>query len=312
MLSRRFLRIKVVKALYTHLKSESVSVDTSEKNLVYALNKSYDLYFLMLSLICDVAHYAAQRIEIARNKHLATEQEKNPNLRMLSNRAIELIEGCEELQSILKSRSLGWSVSPETVKTLYRQLTESEFYKKYMELTASNFRTDARFVQDFYINIVQDNAAVETALEEQSIYWSDDLDFALIMVIRTLENASAKSDTLALLPQYKSDDDLDFATSLLRYSIVNYNSSLEYIEKFTRNWDVERIAFMDNVIMVTAMSEIILFDSIPVKVTLDEYIEIAKYYSTPTSSVFINGILDKVVDSLNQDGRITKRGRGLL
>jgi N utilization substance protein B len=175
-----------------------------------------------------------------------------------------------------------------------------------------SFREDLALVTDFYTNELESSEMLEEVLDEQSILWNDDLGFALIMVTRTLSNMRPSHRDVKVLPKFKSDEDLDFAMELFEKAAVNYDSNLEVIEQFTRNWDIERIAFMDNVIMVTAMAELVSFPSIPVKVTLDEYIEIAKYYSTASSSTFINGVLDKVVTTLTEEGRINKSGRGLI
>ena len=175
-----------------------------------------------------------------------------------------------------------------------------------------SFREDLALVTDFYTNELESSEMLEEVLDEQSILWNDDLGFALIMVTRTLSNMRQSHRDVKVLPKFKSEEDLEFAMELFEKAAVNYDSNLEVIEQFTRNWDIERIAFMDNVIMVTAMAELISFPSIPVKVTLDEYIEIAKYYSTASSSTFINGVLDKVVNTLTEEGRINKSGRGLI
>jgi transcription antitermination factor NusB len=186
----------------------------------------------------------------------------------------------------------------------------SELSKRINSLSANENMTTLGYtvIRDWLMSL----GMLEEVLDEQSILWNDDLGFALIMVTRTLSNMRPSHRDVKVLPKFKSDEDLDFAMELFEKAAVNYDSNLEVIEQFTRNWDIERIAFMDNVIMVTAMAELVSFPSIPVKVTLDEYIEIAKYYSTASSSTFINGVLDKVVTTLTEEGRINKSGRGLI
>ena len=201
---------------------------------------------------------------------------------------------------------------PELIKHLYLALTESDFYKAYMSSETHSFKEDVDVIGKFYSQIACDDPMTDEVLEEQSIFWNDDTDFAGIMVLRTLDNLKSDQDHIELLPQYKNEEDLAYARELFRYTLVHFKEHLEYIGKYTSNWEVERIAFMDNVIMATAMSELIDFPSIPVKVTLDEFIEIAKYYSTPGSSTFINGVLDKIVETLTAENRIQKSGRGLL
>lgn len=312
MISRRLLRIKALKALYAHLKSESDSLMASEKTLVASIDKTYDLYFQMLSLIVEVARYADERQQAAMQKKLPTYEDLNPNRKFVENSVVHLIAESDSVNDYLAAHKLSWARYPELIKAMYSQLEQSEYYKKYMTSQERSFREDLALVTDFYTNELESSEMLEEVLDEQSILWNDDLGFALIMVTRTLSNMRPSHRDVKVLPKFKSEEDLDFAMELFEKAAVNYDSNLEVIEQFTRNWDIERIAFMDNVIMVTAMAELVSFPSIPVKVTLDEYIEIAKYYSTASSSTFINGVLDKVVTMLTEEGRINKSGRGLI
>ena len=312
MISRRLLRIKALKALYAHLKSESESLMASEKTLIASIDKTYDLYFQMLSLIVEVARYADERQQAAMQKKLPTYEDLNPNRKFVENTVVHLIAESDSVNDYLAAHKLSWARYPELIKALYLQLEQSEYYKKYMTSQERSFREDLALVTDFYTNELESSEMLEEVLDEQSILWNDDLGFALIMVTRTLSNMRQSHRDVKVLPKFKSEEDLEFAMELFEKAAVNYDSNLEVIEQFTRNWDIERIAFMDNVIMVTAMAELISFPSIPVKVTLDEYIEIAKYYSTASSSTFINGVLDKVVNTLTEEGRINKSGRGLI
>lgn len=312
MISRRLLRIKALKALYAHLKSESESLMASEKTLIASIDKTYDLYFQMLSLIVEVARYADERQQAAMQKKLPTYEDLNPNRKFVENAVVHLIAESDSVNDYLATHKLSWARYPELIKALYLQLEQSEYYKKYMTSQERSFREDLALVTDFYTNELESSEMLEEVLDEQSILWNDDLGFALIMVTRTLSNMRQSHRDVKVLPKFKSEEDLEFAMELFEKAAVNYDSNLEVIEQFTRNWDIERIAFMDNVIMVTAMAELTSFPSIPVKVTLDEYIEIAKYYSTASSSTFINGVLDKVVNTLTEEGRINKSGRGLI
>ncbi len=312
MISRRLLRIKAVKALYAHLKSESDSLMASEKTLVASIDKTYDLYVQMLSLIVEVAHYAEQRQEIAKQKKMPTFEDLNPNRKFVDNAVVKLIENGDAVNDYTESHKLSWSNYPELIKTLYLQLEQSEYYQRYMSSEERSFKEDLALVTEFYTRELEESEMLEEVLDEQSILWNDDLGFALTLVVRTLSNLRASHTDVKLLPKFKSEEDLEFVKELFAKAAVNYNANVELIEKFTRNWDVERIAFMDIVIMATAIAELTSFASIPVKVTLDEYIEIAKYYSTASSGTFINGVLDKVVSTLNQEGKIVKSGRGLI
>ena len=312
MISRRMLRIKVVKALYAHMKSDADSLMASEKMLVTSIDKTYDLYFLLMSLVVEMAQYAEQRQEAAKNKKLPTYEDLNPNRKFVDNAVIRLLAQSDSVNDYLASRKLSWAKYPELVKSLYTQLEQSDYFKKYMTSQESSFREDLALITEFYTRELEESEILESALDEMSILWNDDLGFALIMVTRTLSNMRASHRDVKVLPKFKSIEDLDFARELFAKAAVNFDNYQEEIEKYTRNWDVERIAFMDNLIMATAVAELVTFPSIPVKVTLDEYIEIAKYYSTHGSSTFINGILDKIVASFTEEGKINKSGRGLI
>jgi N utilization substance protein B len=284
----------------------------SEKMLVTSIDKTYDLYFLLMSLVVEMAQYAEQRQEAAKNKKLPTYEDLNPNRKFVDNAVIRLLAQSDSVNDYLASRKLSWAKYPELVKSLYTQLEQSDYFKKYMTSQESSFREDLALITEFYTRELEESEILESALDEMSILWNDDLGFALIMVTRTLSNMRASHSDVKVLPKFKSIEDLDFARELFAKAAVNFDNYQEEIEKYTRNWDVERIAFMDNLIMATAVAELVTFPSIPVKVTLDEYIEIAKYYSTHGSSTFINGILDKIVASFTEEGKINKSGRGLI
>ncbi|MBP3483151.1 MAG: transcription antitermination protein NusB [Alistipes sp.] len=313
MLSRRLLRLKVIKSLYAHIKSESDNIRASEKNLVLSIDKTYELYFRMLLLAVDIARYAEERQEIAGRKKLPTYEDLNPNRKFVENVAIARIANSEAIRKYTESHSVGsWTQYPELLKNIYAKLSASDYFKKYMASPERSFREDVQLLTDFYTKEPENNEALEEVLEDLSIYWSDDLGFALTMVVRTLQNMRESHSDVKLLPEFKSPDDLEFAKTLFQKTAVQFERNCKFIDRFTSNWDVERIAFMDILIMATALTEITEYPSIPVKVSLDEYIEISKFYSTPNSSYFINGVLDKAVEALKADGKIVKTGRGLL
>lgn len=311
MLSRRLLRVKVAKSLYAHLKSGSTSLPASQKNLVSSIDKAYDLYFQMMALIVEVARYAESRQELAKQKKLPTYEDLNPNRRFVDNGVIHLIATSDSVQDEIARRKLSWANYPDTIKDIYNRLTETTYYKEYMSATNSSFSDDRKFVETFYTSLDEDESLAEV-IDEMSLMWNDDLSFALYMVIRTVSNLKQSHTEVKVLPQFKSDEDLEFAKELFSASLLQFDENQEIIDKYTRNWDVERIAFMDNLIISVAISELTSFDSIPVKVTLDEWIDIAKYYSSPSSSTFVNGVLDKIVVELREKGKINKSGRGLL
>lgn len=311
MLSRRLLRIKVIKALFAHLKSGADNMMASEKTLMASVDKAYDLYFQILILPVEVARYAEQRQQLARQKRLPTYEDLNPNTKFVDNVVIRTIANSDSVNDRVAARKLGWSQYPELIRTLYAQLTESDYYKEYMQRESRSFEEDKQLVEEFFKEL-QNCEALDDVLEEISILWSDDLPFIIMMILRTLAGLRASHTEIRVPPKFKSEEDPEFVKTLFEKALINYHTYQDYIEKFTSNWDVERIVFMDNLIIGTAIAELTSFPSIPVKVTLDEWIEISKYYSTPGSSTFINGVLDKIVASLTEEGRIKKAGRGLI
>ncbi len=311
MLSRRLLRTKVIKALFAHIKSGADNMIASEKTLMTSVDKAYDLYFQILSLPVELARYAEQRQELAKQKKLPTYEDLNPNTKFVENRVIRIIANSDAVNDRLAARKLGWTQQPDLIRTLYAQLVESDYYKDYMQRPERTLDDDRRLLEDFFKEL-QGCEALDDVLEEISVLWSDDLPYIVMMILRTLSALRPSHTDLKIPSKFKSDDDPEFVKTLFEKSLVNYDAYQTYIEKFTSNWDVERIVFMDNLIIGTAIAELTSFPSIPVKVTLDEWIEISKYYSTPGSSTFINGVLDKIVESLTAEGRIRKSGRGLI
>jgi N utilization substance protein B len=316
MLSRRLLRIKVIKALYAWFQAgetEAAGMKAARKNLRVSIDRTYDLYFQMLWLIVEVRRYAEKRMEIGRNKHRPTPEERNPNTKFIENEIIRRIEESGAITEYLKKKKLGWTLYPELAKELYGILAGSDYYKRYMDGGRGDLADDVAVVRDFYSSAaLEENELLEAVLEEQSVLWNDDVGFAIVMVVKTLERVREGQADIPVLPEFKSPDDPLYADRLFVEATDGYEASLRMIQPFAHNWDVERIALVDNLIITTAIAELTSFADIPVKVTLDEYIEIAKYYSTPGSNSFINGILDKVIETLTAEGRINKQGRGLL
>jgi len=310
MISRRLLRIKILQILYAHYNSEGSEMVRSEKDLVFSIQKAYDLYFYLLLLAIDVKQYAVSRIELALNKMLPTWEDLNPNTRFVENRVLQQIAESPAFNKITNERKLRGVNHPELVKNLYNRLVESTYYQQYLESPTCDYNDDKQLLVDFFTNELEDYDMFYEILEEQSIFWNDDIDFTVVMVIKTIKDIHP--DKTAFPPMYKSGEDRDFAFSLLRACISHYDKYRKMIEDYVENWDIERVAQIDNLIMHMAINELIEFPSIPVKVTFDEYLELAKYYSTPKSSLFINGLLDKISGDLTEKGIISKKGRGLM
>lgn len=312
MLSRRLLRIKALKALYAHLQTESDNMIASEKSMLGSIDKAYDLYFQMLLLPVEVARYAEARQELAKEKKLPTYEDLNPNRKFVDNAVIRLIDNSDSVNDYAAQRKLSWSQEPDLIKSIYNSLLESDSYKSYMTSGESSLKEDIAFIETFFVKEMQLSEDLDEGLENLSIMWDNDLCYVLPLIVRTITSIRPSHTDLKIMSKYKSDEELSFVRTLFQKSLINYNKNQAYIEKFTSNWDLERIVFMDNLIMNMAMTELISLPSVPIKVTMDEYIEISKSYSTPGSSTFINGVLDRVVNDLTAEGMINKSGRGLM
>ncbi|MBN1116978.1 MAG: transcription antitermination factor NusB [Bacteroidales bacterium] len=314
MISRRILRIKVMQAIYAyHTQDGKASINAVEKELFFSINKTYDLYHYLLVLIIDIANYAQKRIELAQNKKLPSEQDLNPNTRFIDNQAINLIRTNNQLLRYLEQNKLNWAIYPEIVKGLYNSMVETEEYNSYISLEGESFQEDKSFIIKVYKNIIANFEQLYTVLEEQSIYWNDEVEFVIGIIIKTIKKLKPEDDeNFSLLPLYKSEDDVEFTKKLFRSVILKRSEYNKLIEQFSKNWDFDRIAFMDILLLEMAITEAIEFPGIPLKVTFNEYIELSKFYSTKRSNVFINGILDKIFQHLKETKKIVKQGRGLI
>lgn len=311
MISRRLLRVKALQILYACRASENDSLHNTEKELIFSIEKSYDLYHLILLLLVDISNYAVQRTDIARSKYFPTDEEANPNTRFINNRIITRISDSRKFVQYLETRKIGWSNEEELIKSLYRNLLEWNVYQEYMNIPEDSFNQDKKFISRMVAELILPNEYLQQVLEEQSIYWNDDLEFIGSMVIKTLSRWKENGE-MPILSMFSNEDDRLYVIDLFRKTVLHADEYQDLIKKFSENWDFERLAVMDILIMQMAISEAIHFPSIPAKVTLNEYIEISKYYSTEKSSYFINGILDKIFLLLRTDEKIKKTGRGLI
>jgi len=312
MITRRLIRIKILQIVFSYLFSEGKTVHAAEKELFFSMNKFHELYHKMLYLMVDLKRFAENKIEIARAKKAPTYEDLHPNTKFIDNLAINQIEQNEALNKYVSKNKLSWSQQKEFVRDLYNYLIESDLYADYMSRESQSYEEDKKFVLRIYDALLADFEPLFQQLEEQSIYWNDEVELVISFIIRSLREMDQEGQGELHFPLFKKEEDKDFAKELFRKTIRNYKEYDQIIEENSRNWDLERIAFMDILIMKMAINEILEFPSIPTKVTLDEYIEIAKYYSTEKSNIFINGILDKVIAQLRSDNRINKQGRGLI
>lgn len=313
MISRRQLRIKVLQSLYAYYKTGGEDMRRSEKELHFNIEKAYELYHYLLLLMIDVVLYAESRIDLARNKRIPTEEDLNPNTRFIENMLIEQLRNNAHLLKFVDQHKLNWVNHPELIKEVYNRLIESEDYKAYMSAEEHAYADDKRLVTFIFTHIVYSSELLHSILEEQSIFWNDDLEFITSMIVKTIKKFKEEDGAdKALMELYKNQEDKDYVVKLYRQTILHRDEYVEYVKVNTRNWDLDRIAFMDILIMQIAITELVAFPSIPTKVSLNEYLEISKFYSTSKSNVFINGVLDKVVMQLKEGKKIVKTGRGLI
>jgi N utilization substance protein B len=314
MLNRRYLRIKVMQALYAFFQSDNKDMAKGEREMFHNIEKIYDLYIIMLLLILEIRDFAENTLEDAKVKKLPTKEDLDPNTKFIENRFIKQLATNQQLLKQANNRKLNWQTDPELVKKVFLQIRGSEEFARYMATPGTSYQDDADFIALVYKNYVAEFELLEHHFEEKSIYWADDYHLVNVMVLKTIQSFSeAKGENQGLMSLYKDEDeDRQFIIDLYRKTIMSDKENEQYIREKTKNWEVERIAMMDVLLMKMAITEILNFSSIPVKVTLNEYIEISKLYSTPKSKGFINGILDKLVIDFKEQQKFRKVGRGLI
>lgn len=314
MLNRRHLRIKVLQSLYAYYQSNADDLFPHEKQLFEAIERIYDLYIYLLLTFPELKAKGEYRIEENKKKIRPTEEDLNPNRKFVDNRLIDLIEGHPALHAESENRKVNWigAVEQELFRKMYLSVRESEVYFEYMNNEADSFEDDKAFLVQLFKTDIANYQGLYDYFEDKNIHWIDDIDLACSMVIKTLKSFKEEGNN-SILSLYKEDDDeRDFVRNLFRQTIQREKETLVLIDELTKNWELDRIAKMDILLMKMAITELQVFNNIPVKVTLNEYIEIAKFYSTPKSNVFINGVLDKAILRLEKDGKIQKIGRGLI
>lgn len=313
MISRRLLRVKILQVLFAYYKSENESLSNVEKELLHSTRKAYELYHYLLLLPIELVDYAESKIQLAKQKLVPTQEDLVPNTKFVDNALVKLIRENEALNEFVQRHKISWGGYPEIIRNLYQKVSTAEYFQAYMDSSSPSFNDDKQLIINILSKELEDFDEFYQYLEEQSIYWNDDLEFMLSMVVKTLKKfCESQPTSTSLFPMYRSEDDEDYIKRLLRKVIQYHDENVKLIEEYTKNWEVDRIASMDVLIMELALTEIKEFPSIPVKVSFNEYIEIAKYYSTDQSSTFINGVLDKIIQTLRKKNLIAKQGRGLI
>ena len=314
MLSRRHIRIKVLQALYGFLRDDDPDLAVSLRNLNRSLERIYELYLYDISTLREVRGAALERIELASRKLRPTDEDLNPNRTFADNKVLKLVDENKQLRQLVEDKHISWSDYRDQFKKVFKKVREEDdAYFKYMRSAPHDFRSDKKIVKYIYANYICNNEFLHQHYEDVNIHWADDLDAAQMMTTKTLKTMDETSDANhRLVKLFKDKEDEQFGGLLFRKVVASNAKYEKMISDKTKNWETDRIALIDILLMKMALTELLEFSEIPIKVTLNEYIELAKQYSTPKSGNFINGVLDRLVLELKESNQIKKMGRGLL
>ncbi|SFD20694.1 transcription antitermination factor NusB [Algibacter pectinivorans] len=314
MLNRRHIRVKVMQTMYAFKGSESDDFTKDQKFLLFSIDNMYNLYLLLISLLIEVQKRAESDLKKKQNKHLATKEDKDPNRKFVNNRVLNLLRENLPLADQLKAHNINnWDLDGEYVDLIFKDILASDLYKTYMQTRVSDFKEDKNFIVDVFKDIVAPNEKLYDYMEDKNLTWLDDLPTVNTTILKLLRKVKETSPEHYFTPKlYKDIEDKQFAIDLFKKTLLKSTAINKEIDQKTKNWDTDRIATVDFVLLQMAICELNNFPSIPVKVTINEYLEISKEYSTPKSSIFINGILDKLVKEYEASGELNKIGRGLM
>ena len=314
MLNRRHLRVKVLQALYAYHQTGGGDIKIQEKNLLQSIDKVYEMYIWMLSLISEVVEYAETDAKERSNKHLKAAEDLNPDLKILGNRFIKSLSRNKEYLAALKKYKVEWNFEPELVKTLFIILKTSPEYAEYLQKTGDTIQTDKDIIKFIFKKVILKSPLAEQVFEDKFIFWPVDKDVLQALIAKTFKNFAFDDYEKNNLAEVTGnwEEDREFIVNLFEQNIRHDKEYQQMIAEKTQNWEPDRIAMMDTMLMKMAITEFINFTSVPVKVTINEYLEISKEFSTPKSNSFLNGILDKILIDLRAQQKINKIGRGLI
>jgi N utilization substance protein B len=296
-----------VQTVYSYYLNRKETSTETEDELFRSIKQTYNLYIHLLSLITEITSYAQNKIEIGKNKYRPTKEELNPNTRFANNSFALQLSQNKTLLQIISDENLSWENERDVVKNLFTEIEQADFFKEYMKSETTSYQEDKDVWRKIFKRIIPFSENLGESLEDKNLYWNDDAETVISFVIKTIKQfEEPKGENQELLPMFKDKEDVEFAKTLLHKSIFKERELRELINENTKNWDLDRIAFMDIVIMQVALTEIMNFPRIPVNVSMNEYIEIAKTYSTEKSGAFVNGILDKIISILKKENKITK------
>jgi transcription antitermination protein NusB len=307
MINRALIRIKVVQMVYAYYQSDTKDLAKAEKEFFHSIEKAADLYHYLLQLILAETHYASLRIDAGRNKYIPSEEEKNPNTRFIDNAFATQLSQNHSLDSYLNNTKMSWSNHESFIKFLHESILSSDFYAEYMAMSETNYEADQEIWRKIFKSILMKSEELTEVLEEQSIYWNDDLDIIITFVMKTIKRFKPENGPdQELLPMFKDEEDRRFASDLFCFTIRNREKYRTLIDDAVKNWEIDRLAMMDLLILQVALAEIMEIQGVPVNVSLNEYIDIAKTYSTQKSGLFVNGTLDHIVTELRQSNKLFK------
>jgi N utilization substance protein B len=306
MINRELIRIKTVQLTYAYYQNGSKNIDSAEKELLFSLSKAYDLYNFLLALIVSITREAQRHLEVAQSR-AQREGTEMPSQKFVNNRFALQLEGNKMLNDFMETQKKTWNDEPEFLKKMYQLVTESQIYKDYMASPEDSYEADRELWRKLYRALIQHNEDLDALLEEQSLYWNDDKEVVDTFVLKTIKRFEEKNQShQELLPEYDNEEDKDYARKLFRATIMNGDEYQHFMSEASRNWDFSRLAYMDIIIMQIAIAEMMTFPSIPITVTINEYVEISKLYSTPRSASYINGMLDAIARHLTKTGKLLK------
>lgn len=318
MINRRFLRIKVLQAVYAYLGSGEDVVENGVKHLLESIDKMKDLFVWQLSFLVETKRFAENRIEENKRKNFPTQEDLNPNMRYVENKVLNALEINRDLRKEEERLKINWADHQDIVRNYYNMMRDTQEYKDYMSNSVNNFDHDKKFIVKMINEYFAELDLLQDFYEEKSIFFVDDYHLVSSMLVRFFSDMKASFDEFSLLPTiYKTEkdavnEDKEFVKNLFRQVLKHDDEYGKLVGANTSNWEKERVCVMDMIILKLALTEFLCFPYIPVKVTMNEYIEISKYFSTPKSKIFVNGILDRILKKLTEENAIVKKGIGLL
>lgn len=311
MLNRRLIRVKVFKVLFSKIAANMRNEDAAKADLLNSCEQTIDLYYFLLRIPVELKKIAQTKIDNGLRKFHPTEEEAHPNLKFVNNRFISIVENDPGYCKLLQKKGLVWDAEDSFLRKMYASVVSSDYFTDYMNSSNDSLEEDVQLIRAIYESEFEDNEDLEDILEDRSLMWMDDMVYAVNLILRNLGEI-ARSGKVSYVKVFAKEDDREFALTLLSHSMAKYDDYMKIVSSHIANWEPERLVSTDMALIVMGISEAVAFETIPVKVTINEYVDISKYYSTANSKSFVNGLLDRIIQKLLNDGTIVKTGRGLV